>query len=169
MSEQVRNDSRLAPSSLLLGKARERSLLSLNRKVVNFELFPSPRHSFQRLFFAPATGCRNESAGALNAVGARCYSWSSSPFSVTSSGGGRLWCTATDVHPLNNNNGLWASPCAASKHLCEVVFVAPETATFADPVKKIVFFRFGICIFDFYSYLCATLIRILPFGVRSVP
>ncbi|WP_304953083.1 hypothetical protein [uncultured Alistipes sp.] len=35
MLEQVRHDSRLAPSSLLLGKARERSLLSLNRKVVN--------------------------------------------------------------------------------------------------------------------------------------
>ena len=43
MLEQVRNDSRLAPSSLLLGKARERALLSLNRKVVHFELFPAPR------------------------------------------------------------------------------------------------------------------------------
>jgi hypothetical protein len=41
MLEQVRHDSRLASSSLLLGKARKRSLLSLNRKVVNldFELF----------------------------------------------------------------------------------------------------------------------------------
>ena len=38
MLEQVRNDSRLAPSSLLLGKDRERSLLSLNRKVVHLAL-----------------------------------------------------------------------------------------------------------------------------------
>jgi len=39
MLEQVRNDSRLAPSSLLLGKDRERSLLSLNRKVVHLALW----------------------------------------------------------------------------------------------------------------------------------
>ena len=122
--EQVRNDSRLAPSSLLLGKARKRSLLSLNRKVVNFELFPSPRHSFQRLFFAPATGCRNESAGALNAVGARCYSWSSAPFSATSSNGGRLWCTATDVHPLNNNNRSLGQSVRCVQHLRAVRLAA---------------------------------------------
>ncbi len=65
---------------------------------------PSLRHPFQRLLPLPAAGCRNESAGTLNAVGARCYSWSSSPFSATSPNGGRLWCTASDVNPLNNNN-----------------------------------------------------------------
>ncbi len=103
-----------------------RSLLSLDREVANHELnlFPSPRHSFQRLFFAPATGCRNESAGVLNAVGARCYSWSSSPFSATSSNGGRLWCTTTDVHPLNNNNRSLGQSVRCVQHLRAVRLAA---------------------------------------------
>ncbi len=75
-------------------------------------------------FFAPATGCRNESAGALNAVGARCYSWSSSPFSATSSNGGRLWCTATDVNPLNNNNRSLGQSVRCVQHLRAVRLAA---------------------------------------------
>ncbi len=123
-------------------KTVKRSLLSLNRKVVHC-LFPSPRHSFQRLFFAPATGCRNESAGALNAVGARCYSWSSSPFSATSSNGGRLWCTTTDVHPLNNNNRSLGQSVRCVQHLRAVRLAAllPGAAFFGGVRSGSALFR----------------------------
>ena len=100
MLEQVRNDSRLAPSSLLLGKARERSLLSLNRKVVNSELFPSPPHSFERLLFAPAAGYRYSATGALSVIGARGYYWSSSSYAAGNLNAGDMDFTDVRVVPL---------------------------------------------------------------------
>ncbi len=107
MSEQVRHNSRLAPSSLPLGKARTSSALpSLNREVVHFELcivlFPSPQHPFQRLLPAPATGYRNETTGALVNVGTNGGYRSSSPTSSTDAKAGFLEFNSGNVNPVNS-------------------------------------------------------------------
>ena len=117
MLEQVRNDSRLAPSSLLLGKARERSLLSLNRKVVNSELFPSPPHSFERLLFAPAAGYRYSATGALSVIGARGYYWSSSSYAAGNLNAGDMDFTDVRVVPLGYPNRASALAVRCVQHL----------------------------------------------------
>ena len=61
------------------------------------------------LFF-PATGCRNESAGALHAVGAHGDYYSSSSYATGSINVGYLWFNASNVYPLNNGNRALAVP-----------------------------------------------------------
>ncbi len=86
---------------LLLGKARKRSLLSLNRKVVNC-FVPSPPHSFERLLFTPATGYRNSTTGAFGGIGSTGAIWSSSAFADGSYNVSRLFFVESLVHPLRS-------------------------------------------------------------------
>jgi hypothetical protein len=86
----------------LLGKARERSLLSLNRKVVNSELFPSPPHSFERLLFTPAAGNRACATGVLSVIGSSGSYWSSSSISSTGNVSSALWFSPTSVRPMDS-------------------------------------------------------------------
>ncbi len=145
MLEQVRNDSRLAPSSLLLGKARERSLLSLNRKVVNSELFCSLSAAFlraiapKRLLRATATGKRDAwtSSGRMAIIGHRpllCRV----PTMVRASSL-RPSIAIRWTAPLARS----ASPCAASKHLPEVAFLRTVVLLFRCSVRERICGAFG--------------------------
>ena len=141
MLEQVRNDSRLAPSSLLLGKARERSLLSLNRKVVNcFPLRRIPSSDcFLRLLRATATGKRDAwtSSGRMAIIGHRpllCRV----PTMVRASSL-RPSIAIRWTAPLARS----ASPCAASKHLPEVAFLRTAVLLFRCSVRERICGAFG--------------------------
>ena len=105
MLEQVRNDSRLAPSSLLLGKARERSLLSLNRKVVNSELFCSLRRiPSSDCFTTLATGYRYRETGELVGDGTGGHSWSASSLTPDHFQVGSLWFGSDYMGALNSTH-----------------------------------------------------------------
>jgi len=106
---------------LLLGKARKRSLLSLNRKVVNSELFPSPPHSFQRLLFAPAAGYRRFDSGVLGGASIAGFAWaSSSCISDTRSAGGGLYFEDGDVRPLHAAYSSFGRPVRCVQASAEV-------------------------------------------------
>ena len=93
---------------LLLGKARERSLLSLNRKVVN--CFPLRRIPLSDCFSAPATGYRHESMGDLTYVGLHLGYWSSSSFGAGSDHASWLRYFDGDLTPMHG----WHRSCSFS-------------------------------------------------------
>ena len=104
---------------------------------------PRPRHSFQRLLQAPATGYRHNTSGALAYVGAEGDVWSSSPTAADSPNAtylafkGESWVNtfisytfsrlgraqaSLPLHSayrkrLDRTTAPSVSPCAASKHL----------------------------------------------------
>ncbi len=106
---------------LLLGKARKRSLLSLNRKVVNC-FVPSPPHSFKRLLFTPAAGYRHREDGLLFFVGAETDCWSSSTTGVSSPGSSHLFSGASQVHVFHDSGRSVALPVrcvqASAREVC---------------------------------------------------
>jgi hypothetical protein len=75
------------------------------------------------LLFTPAAGYRSHEMGALNVVGAYGYAWSSSTFASGNFDAGHLRFFESEVTPVH---GFYRArsvfPCAASKHLHEVVF-----------------------------------------------
>ncbi|MCM1150829.1 MAG: fibrobacter succinogenes major paralogous domain-containing protein [Alistipes sp.] len=51
-----------------------------------------------------ASGYRHRETGALTNVGANGDYWSSSPAAAGNANGGFLWFTASNMHPLQNDN-----------------------------------------------------------------
>ena len=70
-------------------------------------LFPSLRHSSERLLFASAAGHRNETTGALTNVGTYGYAWASSPWAYDLHAG-ILALTASMAHPLTGGHRVAA-------------------------------------------------------------
>ena len=54
--------------------------------------------------FYPASGLRSSTSGGLSNVGARSYSWSSSPYSVTSVLGSGVDFYSSGVYPEGSHN-----------------------------------------------------------------
>ena len=71
--------------------------------IVNFELFPSPRHSSQRLSEAPATGYRNCAKGALTEVGMGGFYFASSPYAADDFGASYMGFNSNEINPVWTN------------------------------------------------------------------
>jgi len=86
---------------------------------VNSELFPSPPHSFKRLFPnpGPAAGYRYSATGALSVIGARGYYWSSSSYAAGNLNAGDMDFTDVRVVPLGYPNRASALAVRCVQHL----------------------------------------------------
>ena len=73
--------------------------------ILNYALiFPSLRHSFERLLLAPAAGYRHRDGGALANVGTHCCCWASSVYASDDVAAATLFTHAVELVLLGNGD-----------------------------------------------------------------